>query len=211
MDLDKVFSQLIRIDGLDIWDGLAHVGCNKEVYADALRLFYRDLENKHNDIKKFLRDEKWKDYTAALHAIKGGLAGIGAWELSQKAKELEDAARNEDYEFCRKNSSKVLKKLVRFTGKLKSSALFAGVKTEREQVSIDYLKEKLGELYQHCSTGNSEEAEALAKELKTKVYGGSFDIVNVICTHVENLDYHLALQILAEQPYIKNSVVPLNK
>jgi HPt (histidine-containing phosphotransfer) domain-containing protein len=204
MDLDRIFSQLIRMNGLNIWDGLVHVGCSKEVYADALKLFCRDLENKCDEIVKSLQNENWKNYTAALHAVKGGLAGIGALELSEKAKELENASRKEDYGFCKKHSSKVLEKLIQFIDNLKSSALFAETKIEREQVSIEYMQEKLSELYLYCSSGSSGKADALARELKTRTYGGEIDgIVNVVCTHVENLDYHLALQILAGQPYIK--------
>ena len=204
MDLALVFSQLIRIDGLDIWEGLAHVGCNQEVYAEALRNFCKDLESKCSILKEFLQNENWKDYSATVHAIKGGLAGIGTWELSQKARELEDAARDEDYEFCLKKSDEVLKELEQFIGSLKSTALFAKETIDREQVSSDYLEKKLSELYLFCSSGNSVEADMLARELRTKTCGGETDnIVDAICTHVENLDYHLVIQMLAKLPYIK--------
>ena len=206
MDLALVFSQLIRIKDLDIWEGLTHVGCKQEVYADALRLFYRDLEKKCTSVKEFLKNENWKDYAAAVHAIKGGLAGIGAWRLAQDAKELEDAAGKEDYGFCRETSGKLLEDMEKFSEALKSSALFETGTIEKEQVSLDFLEKKLSELYLYCSFGSSTEAEALAKELKTKSFGEEIDtIIDTICTHVENLDYHLALKILAEQPYIMNS------
>ena len=199
-----VFSQLIRIDGLDIWEGLSHIGCRQDVYADALRLFCKDLEKKCTSLGGFLAKENWKDYSAAVHAIKGGLAGIGAWRLAQKAKELENALQKEDYRFCREESSEVLEEIAQFTNTLRSTALFAEEKIEREQVSPDYLEKKLSELYMFCSCGNSTEADVLARELKTKICGGEPDcIVDTICTLVENLDYHLVLQILSEQPYIK--------
>jgi HPt (histidine-containing phosphotransfer) domain-containing protein len=203
MDLALVFSQLNRIEGLDYWDGLTHVGCSQEVYAEALRLFCTDLEYKCADLKEFFEKENWRSYAASIHAVKGGLAGIGAWLLEQKVKKLEDAVRSKDYEFCREITENVLEELEQFTGILKSSALFAEEKTEREQVLSGYLEKKLGELYQCCLSGNSAEADALARELKTKTCGAETgEFVNVICTHVENLDYHLVLQILAERPYI---------
>ena len=204
MDLALVFSQLIRIDGLNIWDGLTHVGCSQEVYADALRLFCRDLEKKSAALGRFLENEDWKDYSAAVHAIKGGLAGIGAWRLTRKTKELEDAALKKDYKFCREKSKKTLKEIAQFTDSLRSSALFAEEKIEKEQVSLEYLEKKLNELYTFCSLGSSIEADALARELKTKSYSEETDaIVDAICSHVENLDYHLVIQMLKEQTYIK--------
>ena len=205
MDLARVFSQLIRIDGLDIWEGLARVGCNQEVYAEALLHFCMDLESKCTALEEFLRNENGKDFIAAVHAIKGGLAGIGAWDLSQKTKELEDVAREENYGFCRRRSREVLKEIEQFTGALKSTALFDKEITEKKQVSADYLEKKLRELYVFCSSGSSAEADSLAKELRTKTCGGETDdMVDTICTYVENLDYNLVLQLLAGQPYIKN-------
>ena len=203
MDLTQVFSHLFRIDGLDIWEGLVHVGCNQEVYAEALRVFCSDLENKYSTLDGFLQKEKWKDYSATVHAIKGGLAGIGAWKLSQKVKELEDAAQMKDYKFCRENSGNVITSIGQFTSAIKSSALFAKEEIDREQVSLDYLRKMLNGLYVFCSSGNSVEADALVNELKTKTCSKETDaIVDMICAYVENLDYHLVLQTLAEQTII---------
>ena len=201
-----MFSHLIRIDGLDIWEGLVHVGCDQEVYAEALRVFCNDLEMKYNALNGFLKNENWKDYSAAVHAIRGGLAGIGAWQLSQRVKELEDAAQNEDYKFCRENSGDVIASLEQFTGNIKSSALFAKDITEKEPVSPDYLGRKLARLYLFCSSGNSAEADILINEIKTKTCSKEADaLIDTICGHVENLDYHLVLQALAEQ-----TAVPIN-
>lgn len=205
MDLKQVFSELFRIDGLDFWDGLSHVGCSQDVYVDALRLFCRDLEKKSEDLEVFLQKENWNGYTATIHAMKGGLAGIGAWELSAKVKELEDAVQKQDYKLCKRNTPETLKDLMQFTGSLRASVLFVEEKTEREKVLPEYFEKKLGELYQYCSLGNSEKADSLARELKTKTCGGEIGrIADAVYTHVENLDYHLVIQILADKPYIKN-------
>jgi len=205
MDMDHLYSQLIPIEGLDIWEGLVHVGCNREVYADALRLFCVDLENKIDSFVSLPEQENWKEYLAAVHAAKGGLAGIGAWKLNQKVRELEDAAKKGDYGFCRKASAEVFGELKKMISSIRSTGLFSKETKPREQVSGDFLEKKLKELYQVCSSGNSIEADALARELKTKTCGGETDaLVETICNHVENLDYHLVLQILVEQPYMKN-------
>ena len=204
MDLSQVFSELIRIDGLDIWEGLSHMCCNKEVYADALKTFCGDLEKKSASLAEFLKKENWKDYTATIHAIKGGLAGIGAWCLAQKAQELEFASRKVDYDFCRNKTAEVLNEIGVFAAALRSSALFTEEIITQEQVSVDYLEKKLNELYTLCSFGSSIEASALADELKTKTCGEEIDaMVDTICAHVENLDYHLVLQILSGQSYIR--------
>jgi len=201
-----IFSQLVRINDLNIWEGLTRVGCSQDVYADALRIFCRDLEKKCADLNEFVNDENWKEYASAVHAIKGGLAGIGAWRLAQQARDLDNAVQKKEYEFCRNKTEEVQKNLQQFADALRSGALFAEEKIEREKASSDFLEKKLNELYLYCSFGNSIEADALVKELRTKTYGGKTDIiVESICNHVENLDYHLVMQILAEQLHIKQT------
>ena len=85
----------------------------------------------------------------------------------------------------------------------------------REEVSFDYLKEQLNELYTACCTGNSEKTNALAKKLRTKTCPGesteliSDSMLDTICNDLENLDYHLVLELLAQQPYIRKD--SLNK
>ena len=207
MDMDFVFSQLIRIKDLDIWEGLAHIGCSQEEYIGVLRIFCTDLEKKRVELDEFVKKENWKGYFGTVHAIKGGLAGIGAWRLSEKVEELENAARNKDYQFCMDETGNVLKEMEQFFAALKSSALFTEEKEEREQVSVSYMEKKLNELYLYCSLGSSAEAEDLAKELKSKTCGSETDtLVNEICAHVKNFDYDMVLQILDEQPYIKGKV-----
>jgi HPt (histidine-containing phosphotransfer) domain-containing protein len=207
MDLALLFSQLIRIQDLDIWSGLVHVGCDRKVYADALRLFCGDLKKTVKTLSGSLEQENWKEYSATVHAVKGGLDGIGAWKLALETRELEDAARSGDYEFCRGNSAATLKKIETLDTAIKSTVLFSETEKKREQVPPEFLEKKLNELYRACSSGSSTQADALARELKTKTCGGETDtIIETICTHVENLDYHMVLQILAKQPFIRSGV-----
>jgi HPt (histidine-containing phosphotransfer) domain-containing protein len=198
MDLALVYAQLIRIEGLDIWDGLSHMGCNRAVYAEALKTFCGDLEKKNAGLVEFLEQENWKKYAATIHAIKGGLEGIGARELAQCVRELEAAVNEADYGFCKKNSRPLLQKTGLFIDELRAGALFDEDAIEREQVSPEYLKQKFSDLYRFCSSGSSTEAEALARELRTKTCDPATDaMLDSICTHVENLDYHLALRLLS--------------
>ena len=210
MDLALLFSQLIRLENIDLWKGLIHVGCNREVYADVLRVFCRELEKKIPVLAGFLEQENWKEYTAAMHAVKGTLGGIGAWKLAKRAEILEDASRKENYGFCREASGKALEEMEELAASLRSTALFAEEaekeksQVSRKHVSRDFLEEKLNDLYWLCSTGSSAEADALAGELKTVTYTTETDtLIAEVCTHVENLDYHLVLQLLGEQPFIQ--------
>ncbi|GHV85552.1 hypothetical protein AGMMS50230_11600 [Spirochaetia bacterium] len=197
MDLLRLFPQLGNIEGLDFWEGLSHVGCSREVYAGTLRLFCGELEKKAAAIAGFLGEENWKDYTTFVHAVKGGLAGIGAWELAQKALELEDASREGNYAFCQRHSAAILEEMEVLTTALRSTVLFRKEAGPKKEVSAVFMEQKLAELYDACSLGNSAKAEALAKELEASTYNNEIDtLVESITVMVENLDYDLALEVL---------------
>jgi protein phosphatase len=153
-----------------------------------------------------------------------GLAGrLG---LGRALAALEDAARKENYGFCREISAEALGKMGELAVSLRSSALFTEDSKEaksvfrkqafqkqasRKQVSLGFLEERLNELYWFCSSGNSIKADTLAGELKNTTHDRKTDaLIKEICNHVENLDYHLVLQVLGEQPFIRQGESPLN-
>jgi HPt (histidine-containing phosphotransfer) domain-containing protein len=195
MDLGQLFSQLIRIEGLDIWKGLSHVGCNRAAYAETLKVFCGELGKKTAAAALFLEQENWKDYTGTVHALKGGLAGIGAWEIAQEAWKLEDAAWKKDYKVCHEQTDGVIRKMLEFDSALRSTELFSREAPPKEKVPLVYLTEKFNALHCACSSGNSKDAETLAKELETKTFDAQTDsMIESICEFTESLDYDLVMK-----------------
>jgi HPt (histidine-containing phosphotransfer) domain-containing protein len=197
MDLGQLFSQLIHIEGLDIWNGLSHVGCNRAAYADTLKVFSRELDKKTAAAALFLEQKNWKDYAAAIHAIRGGLAGIGAWEIAREAWKLEDAAWKGNYKACHKYTEGVLKKMLELDSALRSTVLFRREELPKENVPLAYLTKKLNALHWACSSGSSTEAEALVRELEAKTFDAETDaMIETVCESVESLDYDLVIKSL---------------
>ena len=201
-----LFSQLREIEGLDIWQGLAHTGC-REVYAHTLRLFCGELEQKIAAAQKLLDQENWKDYTTFVHALKGGLAGTGAWLLARKALLLEDASRRGDYALCREQSPAAFGEMSGFAASLKATALFAKETGPREKVAAAFLEQKLAELYRCCSLGDSAGAGAIIRELRTKTGGEALDaLAEKVCGFAENLDYDLVMETLEQEKNLRAAV-----
>jgi len=197
MDLELLFSQLIRIDGLDIWNGLSHVGCNRTVYADTLKLFCIEVERKTAAALDMMEQKNWKEYATTVHGIKGGFSGIGAWKIEEQAKQLENAAWKKEYAFCQEHTAEVCKTMVNFVAALRATVLFHRVAQQKETAPLSYLAEKFNALHWACFSGNCTEAEVIAGELETKTFDPETDaLVETICGHVENLDYDLALKDL---------------
>jgi hypothetical protein len=65
---------------------------------------------------------------------------------------------------------------------------------EREAAAPGFLEAKLEALGRSCAVGDSLEAEALVRELRTKIYvGETAALVETICAQVESMDYDLVI------------------
>ena len=81
------------IEGLNIEEGIKHCG-SIDAYVDALTVFAGSIEAAADDIENYYKSEDWKNYTTKVHALKSTAKVIGADELSEKARRLEDAGNS---------------------------------------------------------------------------------------------------------------------
>lgn len=195
MELNQLFNRLILIDNLDIWEGLSHVGCNRSVYAETLRLFCVDVEKRTLAAKGFLEDENWKDYTTSVHALKGGFSSLGAWKIARQAMELENAAWKKNYQICREQSKEIFAIMQAFVIALRDTGLFQREEQPKEKASPAFFAEKLKDLRLACATGNCANADSIIKELRSKTFDEKTDaLAEKLCDFTENVDYDLAIK-----------------
>ena len=81
---------LREIGGLDIAAGIEHCGRTAD-YLEALTVFAGSIRSTAREIEDYCQLEEWKNYTTKVHALKSTAKIIGAAELSEKARRLEDA------------------------------------------------------------------------------------------------------------------------
>ncbi len=84
---------LHEVQGLDCKAGVEHCG-SAEAYMDALTVFAQSIDSSAKEIQRFYEREDWTNYTTKVHALKSTARVIGAEELSDRAKRLEDAGNN---------------------------------------------------------------------------------------------------------------------
>ncbi len=84
---------LKRVEGLNISDGLDHCG-GVDAYLDALTVFAQSVVGGAKEIANFYKTADWKNYTTKVHALKSSARVIGANELSERARRLEDAGNS---------------------------------------------------------------------------------------------------------------------
>ncbi len=88
----------IVIPQVDVDAGIENYGNNRQRYIQILRYIYDDGEEQIVRMKKQVREKRYDDYLFEAHALKGLAKGIGAIELSEKARIQEMAAREKNYD-----------------------------------------------------------------------------------------------------------------
>ncbi|MDR2522005.1 MAG: PAS domain-containing protein [Spirochaetaceae bacterium] len=162
-NISNIVQEISCIDGIDMQTALSHVRTEANLIT-VLRQFIAEFDGYINGIQTALRDEDWYEYTLKVHAIKGVLATIGNTALSQAARELELAAREERYELCRQKTDALCAAVAGFYTALQKSALVCGERAqdtpqERTAVGGTTFRKKLQALYDAAFRFNSDEAE----------------------------------------------------
>ncbi|MCR5415172.1 MAG: response regulator [Pseudobutyrivibrio sp.] len=101
------FNLISKIKNIDMHRGIETAG-GKDVYEVICRNFYDTAISRINMIKDAFDSKDIKNYTIQVHALKSTARLIGAYSLSEKAAELEQAGRDENLELITKNTDAVI-------------------------------------------------------------------------------------------------------
>ena len=85
-------SALERI-GLDTEAGLAYCADDPEFYEEMLEAYAAEGRERAGELRRFFDARAWADYAIRAHSVKSTSRMIGAEALSEKARELESAAK----------------------------------------------------------------------------------------------------------------------
>ena len=127
---------LEKIDGLNAREGVEHCG-DTESYMDALKVFANSISAAADDIENFFNAADWKNYTTKVHALKSSARVIGASELSDRARRLEDAGNNGYIEEIKNDTAPLLKLYRSYAEKLSPLIEVATVENNSDKPPID--------------------------------------------------------------------------
>jgi CheY-like chemotaxis protein len=110
---ERIFKEhLDMIHGLSVEKGVEIVAGDFNTYRSTLEILMRETVNYTGDLKKFIDEKDIENFYVLSHGIKGTLSLIGASELSNKARQLENAANIKDEYFCAANLPEFTKELL---------------------------------------------------------------------------------------------------
>ncbi len=99
--------QLPEIAGLDVREGIKNSG-SPEMFFKMLGEFYKLIDTKASKIEQCLAEGMIRDYTIEVHGLKTASRTIGASELSEFFRQMEQSGNAEDHETLERETPKLL-------------------------------------------------------------------------------------------------------
>jgi len=160
----KAAKILPAIAGLNVAEGIKNSG-TEELFENLLGDFYKLIDMKSSKIEKCMEDGLTRDFTIEVHALKNTARMIGATDLSEMFKEMEDLGHEEKVEEIKKRLPEVMEKY----RSLKPSLLPYAVKndTEKEEVPRETILETLADIKEAMENFDVDRADASMEKLES--------------------------------------------
>lgn len=174
METAKILDSLRTMEELDIEQGILY--CNGEdTYIEILRAYCEDWKESGEYAEELFEKKDWKNYTIAVHGMKSSLYSIGVSRISEMAKQLEFAGKENRIDFIEANHAKLMEAYEVFFTELTANKLLCPDTEEAEQVSED-MKEL-----------SEEEFDKRIADMESATY--SFDI-DVLVKQMDELEQY---------------------
>ena len=188
---------LFEIEGINVKYGVLMASESVNNYFKILTVFYNDGNNKIAELKESVKND-FKLYTTHIHALKSALASIGASSLSEYAKSLEIAGKEENAAYIKDNNEKFLEKLRILLENIKSAITqFSGTKENNAAdngMSSLTLKGSLSKLKEALNDMDTIAVDKILNELTGKNFDSETkDALQQIAHHILLCDYDDAI------------------
>ncbi len=161
-DVDLLFDKIGRIDAIDAETGAGYCG-STESYISVITVFYQTIDDKADEIEDFYNEEDYENYTIKVHALKSSARIIGCGELSKLAESLENAGKENDIDYIKANTDRLLYMYRDLKDKL---SFFDEGDDDKEEISPKAMKEAYQTIYEVSSCMEYEMLDDMLKELK---------------------------------------------
>ena len=121
---EKDFIVELRKSGIDTDAGLKYCVGDKEFYKSLLVQYATESAEKIGMMKKYYIVRDWHNYEILVHALKSTSKMIGITALSEKAKALEKAAKNNEENYILQNHEAMIRDYGQIAGEIKSKLIY---------------------------------------------------------------------------------------
>lgn len=183
--------------GIHTASGLQYCADSIEFYEELLLKFAHDSDEKKKNINNFFEQQDWENYRILVHALKSTAKMIGADSLSEKARLVEDAAKNLDIEYIKTNHEQLIVKydnIVQSITDVFDPKMHVDGQKEYTELSGEELLPMLEELKGCFDTFETPKAEELLSQMDGYTYNGKLvnELLKDIKKYVEDFEIDAA-------------------
>ena len=192
----KIPAEFQNLQGIDAAAGIKNCG-SEEDYKNALKVFANSISTGAEEIEKFFDNQDWKNYTTKVHALKSTSRIIGAAELSELAKNLEDAGNAENISEIKNSTPKLLQLYRNFDEVLKFLQDKKVDDADKPLIDDAQLAEAYEALKEIAASFDYDNAQFILQELENyRLPENEIDKYKKIKSAVENLDWEQTNNLL---------------
>lgn len=179
-----------EVAGIDRRLGLSYFDNNEADYMEIVQCFYEQGKSQIPTLQELYDKKDWENYKINVHSLKGQSLTIGAKELSQKAKRMQEACEHGDENYIIQNHMELIADYCSILDGLAESVTVGEEKSLRQKLSaaIDNF--------------DQEEAMKLLEDIKNEA-GGSLTepdakVIADMTAQIELFDFISAAETLKE-------------
>jgi CheY-like chemotaxis protein len=112
VETEDEFREVLRDYGIDMEKGLEY-SRNVNTYVEVLNVALKDIPVKVDKLERYSTDKDTGNYTILVHSIRSSCAKIGAMYVSEQAKKMELAGRENDMQYIEAKAERFHKEYAR--------------------------------------------------------------------------------------------------
>ncbi|MDR2559996.1 MAG: response regulator [Oscillospiraceae bacterium] len=185
-----------EVAGLDTARGLERYSGDVKTYLKILRLFAVNTRSMLDTIE-VVSEDKLNDYIITVHGIKGSSLDVFAGQVGEKAKLLEDAAKNGDLDYVTEYNPAFLEAARKLVCDIDDFVLSADIslpKPKKEKPDKEVLKR----LAAACEIYSIDEVSAAMEEIDYYQYESDDGLAAWLRDSVDIMDYPQIIQKLSD-------------
>ena len=188
-----------HIEGIDIAVGMEYAGGNAVLYQEVLSDFMDSIDEKSHIIENACKEKNAEIYTIEVHSLKSLSRSIGALELSELAKELEDNGKQEEWETILEKTPLLLSMYRKLKKAIEPYYTVEQESGEKRTFNTDEIMLLLYKLYDYMEQYDSIQGEEILKELSKYDYPEQWTgYMDRISKAMNNFDYDTCMNIIKE-------------
>lgn len=194
----QFLNKLREVEGVDADAALSASG-DCETLKSVIQNFYMSIDEKAEAIKKCAQDKDIKNYTVFTHALKSSARLIGATELSEKARHLEECGDKRDEDEIEKKTEELLSLYLSYKERLSSVVKENKASDKNKEMTEERVKDALSSLKECAQAFDFESAERILDMIgEYRIPESKREIFEKAARAVHNADTASVVEILKD-------------